>query len=234
VIDGDVWAIVPAKSFRRAKSRLAPVLAKGGRAELARAMLERVLGAVTTCREVDHVLVLTDGEDVARVADEFGAHTRRDTPGAASLAAVVDAGLMEVAMRGASAAIVLMADLPRLEPHDVHHLVRALVRADVVIAADVHGTGTNALGVRLAHGDHERVPFRTGFGSGRSFAFHVEEVRRASRRLVIVRRRPRLARDLDLPADLMRERAGAQRRAGERASVTAVARAARSGSARHA
>ncbi|HEY6464165.1 MAG TPA: NTP transferase domain-containing protein, partial [Polyangiaceae bacterium] len=114
---GSAWAIVPAKSLARGKSRLSPVLDGDARARFARELLEHVLGVLAAC-DLAGVLVATDGDDVAEIARAHGAAVLLDA-GGGTLAQVVDRALADVASRGAGAAVVLMADLPRLEPGDV-------------------------------------------------------------------------------------------------------------------
>ena len=186
-----VWAVVPAKSFARGKSRLGPVLDDDDRARFARELLEHVLGVLGTC-ELDGVLVATDGDDVAALARAHGAQVLRDR-GEGSLAAVVDGALADVAARGACAAVVFMADLPRLEPRTWRGRCgprgprrRARARSP--------GRHTNALAPRAAGGDaHVLRPRRQLRGPPR---------RRARRRArAVVVDNERIAFDVDGPAD---------------------------------
>lgn len=191
-----VWAVVPAKSFRRGKSRLAPVLADEERAELARVLLTHVLAALRESGAIAGVLVATDGDDVAEIAARAGAAVLRD--GApASLAAVVDGALRDVAARGAEAALVLMADLPRIDADDVRALVRALDEAEAVIAPDAGGRDTNALAIAPP------TAIATCFGSGESFGEHCAAARAGGLRVMVVKR-DGVARDVDGPGDLER------------------------------
>lgn len=206
-----VWAIVPAKSLLRGKSRLRPVLGDGDRTKFAQALLEHVLDVLGAC-ELDGILVATDGDDVVAVATARGAHVLRDRvegggsisvtrggeprPGGpgASLAAVVDGALAEVASRGARAAVVLMADLPRIQPVDVGTLLEALEDHDVAIVCDHVGLHTNA----LALAPPTAVPTR--FGREDSFAAHCEAARNRGLRVAVMDNE-RIAFDVDVPAD---------------------------------
>ena len=58
---------------------------------------------------------------------ERGAEVVRD-PSVGSLAAIVDGGLRMIAGRHARAALVLMSDLPLLQPDDVRGLIASLGR----------------------------------------------------------------------------------------------------------
>jgi 2-phospho-L-lactate guanylyltransferase len=197
-----VWAVVPAKSLARGKSRLSPALDGDARARFARSLLEHVLGVLAAC-DLSGVLVATDGDDVTDLALSRGACVLKDT-GDGSLADVVDGALADVASRGASAAIVLMADLPRLEPGDVSEVLAALSDHDVVLVRDHLGRHTNALAVSPPAALHTR------FGRADSFEAHVMAARAAGLRVAVVENE-RVAFDVDLPAD--HERITAQRRA---------------------
>lgn len=222
-----VWAIVPAKSLQRGKSRLRPVLDDRDRTHFARALLEHVLDVLAAC-ELDGLLVATDGDDVAALAAARGAHVLRDRtrnaqalagdlrpgpppddprtsspdaprsppPDAArtSLADVVDDALAAVAARGARAAVVLMADLPRVQPVDVGALLAALDDHDVAVVCDHLGQHTNA----LALAPPTAMP--THFGREDSFAAHCAAARGRGLRAAVVASE-RIAFDVDVPAD---------------------------------
>jgi 2-phospho-L-lactate guanylyltransferase len=189
------WAIVPAKSLVRGKSRLRGVLDEDARAAFARGLLEHVLGVLGAC-DLAGVLVATDGDDVAELARAHGALARRDR-GQGTLAQVVDGALADVAARGAAAAVVLMADLPRIEPRDVTELLGALDACDVALVRDHLGHHTNALALAPPQA------ILTSFGQPRSFAAHCDTARAAGLRAQIVENE-RIAFDVDGPTDLAR------------------------------
>jgi 2-phospho-L-lactate guanylyltransferase len=191
-----VWAIIPAKSFDEAKSRLASVLDGAQRAELARRLLGRVVSACRGAKAVDEVLVLTDSDAVATWVAE-GVRTLPDPPDAAVLSDVVDHALRSAAGRGADQAIVLMGDLPRIEPADVDALIAHIRPGRVVLCADATGVHTNALGVSLP------APMATAFGSADSRRAHVARARAAGQEPIVVDA-PRLAFDVDTPDDYAR------------------------------
>ncbi|MCS6843563.1 MAG: TIGR03618 family F420-dependent PPOX class oxidoreductase [Caldilineales bacterium] len=102
------------------------------------------------------------------------------------------------AARGASAVLILPADLPLLTLADVERLWRAsqllYAPAAVVVAPDGQEQGTNALLVRPPGA------LRYAFGPG-SFQRHCAQARERGLACHIVRS-PRLGLDVDLPADL--------------------------------
>jgi 2-phospho-L-lactate guanylyltransferase len=184
--------VVPAKSLARGKSRLRPVLDEGQRIGFARRLLEHVLDVLGAC-ELAGVLVATDGDDVAEIAEAHGAFVRRDR-GEGSLAAVVDHALGDVASRGAQAAFVLMADLPRIEASDIGTLLDALNHSDVAIVRDHLGRHTNALAMAPP------MAMTTSFGRDDSFAVHCAAARDAGLRLAILDNEG-IAFDVDGPDD---------------------------------
>jgi 2-phospho-L-lactate/phosphoenolpyruvate guanylyltransferase len=186
------WAVVPAKSLARGKSRLSPVLDGDARARFARELLEHVLDVLASC-DLAGVIVATDGDDVAALAQSRGASVLWDE-GRGSLADVVDRGLAEVASRGARAAVVLMADLPRIEPKDVDALLSALEQHDVALVRDHLGHHTNALALSPP------TAMSTRFGRPDSFEAHCEAARSAGLRVAVVESE-RVAFDVDVPAD---------------------------------
>lgn len=189
-----IWALVPVKCFGRGKSRLSSTLDPAAREALARSFCEHVLDALLTCGALGGVMVVTDCASVEEAARAAGAEAIRDGA-AGSLSAIVDCALGVLAARGARGAIVLMSDLPRLDPSDVRALVDALGVSPVVLAPDRHEEGTNALGL---------VPpnrFATCFGTRDSFRRH--QARAASEEAAVtICRTDGLAWDVDSPEDL--------------------------------
>jgi 2-phospho-L-lactate guanylyltransferase len=188
------WALVPAKAFNRGKSRLSPALSDPARRAFAQQLLEHVLGTLVGSRAVKGILVSTDSPAVAEVARRFGAFVRLDPPGVPSLAAVVDGGLIELAARGAHAALVLMADLPAIQPHDIRAVVASLANHQVVLVPASDGCHTNALALSPP------TCLRTAFGRSDSFVAHLGAARAACLRVAILEN-PRLAFDVDGPED---------------------------------
>ena len=198
-----VHALIPIKRFDRGKTRLRERLDETARRALAHRMFERVLDVSLGCPRLAGTLVVTDAEDIATLARARGASVLADpadlatAPERARLAQVVDAGLAQLRAQGASGALVLMADLPALEVRDLDALLDALDRADVVLAPDRRGRCTNALALRLPPAS----ALRTAFGRPDSLAEHEAQARALGLR-VMLEANPRLALDVDIPADL--------------------------------
>jgi 2-phospho-L-lactate guanylyltransferase len=198
-----VFALIPMKPFHEAKSRLRSQVPQAARQALALAMFERVLAAALGCKQLSGVAVLTYGPEVALCARHAGAHVLRDAQlETATLGALVDAALPELAALGADATIVLMADLPFLESEDIADVVAAMARADLVLAPDARGTSTNALALRLP----AQLP--TAFGDARSFALHLQRAHDLGLVALQVNNQ-HLAHDVDVSDDLPQDAAWA-------------------------
>jgi 2-phospho-L-lactate guanylyltransferase len=191
---GGCFAIVPVKGFARAKSRLSPPLEPDARGTLARAMAEHVLGVLERSPGVGGIVVATDSDEVARLAEARGAIAVRDREGA-RLGAIVDDAIAAAGARGARAALVVMSDLPRLADGDVARLLEALATSDVVVAPDRRGEGTNALGVARVGA------LATSFGYADSAARHLGRAREAGL-MAVVCESAGLGLDVDTPEDL--------------------------------
>ncbi len=199
----EVVALVPVRGLDNGKTRLAGVLPPASRGALTRAMLERVVCAALDSEAVDRVGVISP--DSAALA--FAAVIDRrvipvaqsaTTPGLNGAAA---AGRAWATARGAGAVLILFADLPLLAGRDVRRLLES--EGAVVIATDRHGTGTNALLLRLdgttTGGEGPAGRFAFGFGEG-SASRHAAEAARLGLASTTVQS-PGTALDLDTPDD---------------------------------
>ena len=172
--DGTV-AIVPIRSLTEGKTRLAAEFTIEARAALTRHLLHGVIMAAIESGVVDEVVVVSPDPDALRFASSVSPtiiplsedFTR---PGLNPAVEVARAWALE---RDAAAVVTLFGDLPLLTPGEVRNLIRR--DAPVVLAPDRHGTGTNALLLRLRARSVDANPtFRFQFGVD-SYHRHVEQ-----------------------------------------------------------
>jgi 2-phospho-L-lactate guanylyltransferase len=194
-------AVLPVKSFSRAKQRLGEAVGANEREELAAAMLGDVLAALAAVAELDEVVVVTAEPLAARAAEESGATVMHD-PAEAGQSAAAARGIDAALVRGAERVLLVPGDCPALDPQELSSLLAAA--AEVVIVPDRHGTGTNAL---LLQPPAVMPP---SFGDG-SFARHAA-LARAAGATVKVRELPSLSLDVDTPDDLAALRAALEAR----------------------
>lgn len=180
---GPIAVLVPVKSFREAKLRLAPALDGQHRAELARAMATHVVASASPLP----VAVVCDDAEVAEWGRDLGALVVWEPE--RGLNRAVEAGVERLGAGGARRVIVVHADLPRAAGID-----RVAGFPGVTLVPDRCDNGTNVICVPTAAG------FTFSYGPG-SFARHVAEAHRLGLGTRVVRD-PALSHDVDLPADL--------------------------------
>jgi 2-phospho-L-lactate/phosphoenolpyruvate guanylyltransferase len=142
------WAIVPIRGLESAKTRLGERLDAEERLELVTDLLTRTLVATRDASRISGTVVVTMDPAAAGLArDHRAIGLVERAPGLN--AAIVAARTVAVA-RGATALVVLPADLPAITPLAVDGLVEASLAGRggtgvIAIVADRHGSGTNAL-----------------------------------------------------------------------------------------
>ena len=145
---------MPIRGLRTAKTRLRDDLDPVERTALVTEMLRRTLVATRDSSAVMGTVVVTLDPAAARMAKTHGAIGLVErVPG---LNAAIEAGRSLAMARGATAVVVLPADLPAITPGAVSELVDACrdgsegaaalgLRGAVGLVPDQHGEGTNAL-----------------------------------------------------------------------------------------
>lgn len=188
-----LWAIIPVKPLKNAKSRLTPVLSPDQRFELAQAMFRHVLSVTTAFQQVTGVLVISRDTKALAIAREMGAKTLQEGAMSNLNPALLRATMVVKSWR-ADSVLVLPADLPFINTEDLRDMIRLAADRSVVIATDRNRDGTNALLIR--------PPLAIGYdyGSG-SYERHIRTARAAG---LLVRevQSDRLSLDIDVPEDL--------------------------------
>jgi len=136
-------AVLPVKSFPKAKQRLTAGVEPSLRRELAAAMFADVLAALAASA-VDDVVVVTAGAPAAAHAAAHGARVVSDAEQGHNAAAQI--GVEAALALGAERALLVPGDCPMLDPGEIDQLLaRQGGERSVLIVPDRHGTGTNAL-----------------------------------------------------------------------------------------
>jgi len=189
-----LWAIVPVKSLRRGKSRLAKVLTIDERAALNNKLLSRTLRCLQTVPLIDEVLVISYDPEVLAKAREFGVVTVQEGE-KTNLNNALRQATMAAKAYNASKVLILPADLPFINKEAVFDfLSQAGDPPEIIISADRHSYGTNALFTNPIG------ILEYNFGEG-SFQKHVEQAQRKKIN-VRVNNQEAITFDLDLPEDL--------------------------------
>jgi len=142
------WALVPIRGLETAKTRLGEDLDPEERVELVTNLLRRTLVATRDARRIAGTVVVTMDPDAAGIAKELRAIGLVER--APGLNAAIEAARSVAVARGATAVLVLPADLPSVSAEAVDELLAAATaagpaRALAVAVPDRHGLGTNTL-----------------------------------------------------------------------------------------
>jgi 2-phospho-L-lactate guanylyltransferase len=187
-----IWAIVPVKRLGLAKARLAPVLSRSERAELARTMLHDVLTTLCGTQQLAGIVVVSGDPTVAKLATLFDARVVGD---------VIESGVNAAVQQGlrtldpSSGALVVPADVPFATAADLQAVITELGQSAVVLVPALSDGGTNTLAMRRPD------LIAPSFGDD-SFARHQALARDAGLGCAIVRSEG-LGRDIDCPGDLV-------------------------------
>lgn len=137
------WLVVPVKSLREGKTRLANVLAPAQRCALMDQLLVHVLAQAAEYPGLDKTVIVSGCDETRARAVALGVQPIAD-PGL-GLNAAIDQGRLAVRRWGASKMLVVPCDLPMLASEDLRQLSRRGRPGLIAIAPDRRGIGTNGL-----------------------------------------------------------------------------------------
>jgi 2-phospho-L-lactate guanylyltransferase len=189
-----IWAIVPVKPFNRAKSRLEKALEPAQREAFAIKTFKHSLEVLTSVKGIGGVMVVSRDSKALAMARDFHAHTIHEGEATDLNSALVRAAQF-VGSQGATAVLVLPADVPLVTVTDIESIIHmGRFSLTVVLAPDRQEDGTNALLVNPPG----VIPFAFGVGSFQRHLKLAQDVGAA----VKVYRSERLELDIDTPEDL--------------------------------
>ncbi len=139
-------AILPVKSFARAKQRLGASVADPLRLELARAMVADVISALAATEAIERTIVVTREPQIADAAFAAGALLVEDA-GEEGQSAAAALGIARALEEGFERILSVPGDCPAADPAELAAMLarHGLDGPEVVIVPDRHGTGTNGL-----------------------------------------------------------------------------------------
>ena len=193
-----VWAIVPVKPLHESKRRLAHILSAVERADLIHRFLAHTLTVLNQSGVIDRVLVVSSDERVLATAQRQGAELLVETA-VLGLNPAVTHAVQFAADAGATAVLILPADLPFIEKEDVDIMVQERRNgrgplSTLVICSDDKSEGTNALFLSPP------TCFTFYYGPD-SLKRHVQEAVQKGRTVHIIPNAPHLKFDLDTEGD---------------------------------
>ena len=194
-----LFVVVPVRGIADGKSRLATVLDAPARARFNEWLVTRTLTTLRAWRgSLDACSVVSACGQARELARSEGAEALRE-PVTAGLNAAAAFGSRHASERGYASVLILPCDLPLLDVNALDRFVCEAQHADVGIAPDESGAGTNALVVPA----HAAFDFCFGADSCESHA----RAAAACGLTAIVHRAAQLAFDIDTPDDYARWRA---------------------------
>ena len=183
--------IIPCRSLRGGKTRLAPCLNAEARRKLCERLLLQTLDLAARLVAPDYIRVVSGDEDALAIASGYRVCALSDAGSGLNAALETARASLKTDNTATDTILILPIDLPFATADALH---RAKSRAgDIVIAPDASGTGTNLLLLRDA--GLWRLPFRFGPGS---YAAHLAAARAHGLTATTFRDR-RIAFDIDQP-----------------------------------
>ena len=136
------FVIVPVKDLSKAKERLSSLLPQHQRTELAYAMLEDVLTALSGSRLADRKFIVTLDERAIEIAKERGIEVILETEQNGESASVDYASKVSIEM-GAKSVLVIPGDAPLITSEDIDFILKKEKAAPSIVfipARDEYGT----------------------------------------------------------------------------------------------
>ena len=138
-----MWAIVPVKTFDRAKQRLANVLTEAERRALMLAMARDVLTCLSTTNQLNGILIVSRATEADALAETFATERFCESPDANLAQALTQATEHLVTHFHAQGVVVVPADVPGINAQELDDILTQ--HDQVTILPDTENIGTNAL-----------------------------------------------------------------------------------------
>jgi 2-phospho-L-lactate guanylyltransferase len=188
------YAIVPVKDLSKAKERLSSILPQDVRTDLAYAMLEDVLTALTGSKLLDRIFIVTMDRNAMEIARAMGVEVIEETEQNGESDSVDRASLVCKEM-GARSVLVMPGDAPLIKAEDIDFILgKESGSPSVILVPARDRMGTNA----ILRNPPDAIPSRFGEDS---FRKHIDE---AEKRDIPISsyENERVGLDIDHPEDL--------------------------------
>ncbi len=138
-----MWAIVPIKTFDRAKQRLANVLSEAERRALMLAMARDVLTCLSKSTRLSGILIVSRTVEADALAQSFATERYAESPDANLPEALDQATQHLIDHFDAQGVVIVPADVPGIDADELDALLVA--HEQVTILPDAENIGTNGL-----------------------------------------------------------------------------------------
>ena len=160
-----MWAIVPIKTFERAKQRLANVLNEEERRSLMLAMARDVLTCLSKAKNLDGILIVSRAAEADVLASAFSTERFAESPDANLAGALTQATVYLIKHFDAQGVFIVPTDVPGITTEQVDELIAA--NTSVTLLPDAENVGTNG----MICSPPKAVPF---IFDGKSFKPHAD------------------------------------------------------------
>ena len=188
-----MWAIVPVKTFDKAKQRLANVLSEEERRALMLAMARDVLTCLSTTSGLTGILIVSRAPEADALAQTFGTERFAESPEANLPEALEQATQHLMTHFDAKGVMVVPADVPGIEANELTAILQD--HQEITLLPDAEHIGTNG----LICSPPLRMPY---IFDGKSFKPHVDGAFAVGVTPKVVPN-TRFTLDVDTPDDLM-------------------------------
>ncbi len=188
-----MWAIVPIKTFDRAKQRLANVLSEAERRALMLAMARDVLTCLSKSTRLSGILIVSRTVEADALAQSFATERYAESPDANLAEALAQAAQHLIDHFSAKGVVIVPADVPGISATELDQVLEG--HEQVTILPDAENIGTNG----LICSPPLCMPY---IFDGKSFKPHVDAAfaRGITPKIVPA---TKFALDVDTPADLV-------------------------------
>ena len=138
-----MWAIVPIKTFERAKQRLADVLNEEERRSLMLAMARDVLTCLSKAEHLTGILIVSRASEADVLASAFSTERFAESPDANLASALTQAADYLVEHFNATGVFIVPADVPGINTDQVDELIRS--NTSLTLLPDAENIGTNGM-----------------------------------------------------------------------------------------
>jgi len=138
-----MWAIVPIKTFERAKQRLANVLTEEERRSLMLAMARDVLTCLSKAKNLTGILIVSRAAEADVLASAFSTERFAESPDANLANALTQATDYLLEHFNARGVFIVPADVPGITTEEVDALIAA--NSSVTLLPDAENIGTNGM-----------------------------------------------------------------------------------------
>lgn len=138
-----MWAIVPIKTFERAKQRLANVLTEEERRSLMLAMARDVLTCLSKAKHLTGILIVSRTAEADVLASAFSTERFAESPDANLADALTQATDYLLEHFNATGIFIVPADVPGITTEEVDALIAA--NTHVTLLPDADKVGTNGM-----------------------------------------------------------------------------------------